>query len=122
ELRSRDLSIAHLCCSQMRHHTQAFRIERAQAFPSRLELLQTKAEPVHSRIDFQPNFEVASQPAPLEHRDLLGTVHDDLQRRAMRSFELFDIEYALEQHDRRCDIGGAQLESLFEARDTESLG
>ena len=108
---------------QMRQ--QAQRPHRSAAGEPRMrrsELLRPEAEPVHAGVDLQPDREALRAGVLLQHRDLLGRMHDELQIVLGRSVELSGGEHAFEHDDRLCDARRAQRERLFDARDRECIG
>jgi hypothetical protein len=80
ELQSGLQTVRVLRTRQMRQQThRADRRARLQSSMCRGDLFRPEAEPIHTRIDFQPDCEAVRAGVLLQHRDLLERVNHELQ-------------------------------------------
>src|SRR5579872_2399224 len=92
-------------------------LQGAYALENRGKFLAPKPQPVHPRIDLEPDHEAVISAEALEEPHLKIVVNDDLQPMQRSLEKLLAREDALEKHDRLRNARFAQCDALFQARD-----
>ena len=123
-MRGRHRVVSDVCVGEMRHqywHSCDGRT-RTQGGISRRKVVQGKAQPMHSGVEFDPNPKAMGTLPSLQQGQLRRGMHHNLEAVARCCRQLISVEHAFEQQHGMRETRLAQLNTFLQTGHREGIG